>query len=75
MADSFREGFEVGAMLLTYIGLINTAFKYKDAERRDYSHHQQELECLLKQHNEEIKLTKETYMQNMIVDMVNSLQY
>ena len=74
MADTIRDSFEAGAMLLAYIGLINTAFISKDAEKRDYSHHQKELECLLKQHNEEIKLTKETYMQNMIVDMERHFQ-
>ena len=62
-------------MLLAYIGLMNTSLKYKDTETRDYKQHNEELNSLLLQHNEEVKLTQETYMQNMIVDMVYYYYY
>jgi len=68
--NNYRDSFEAGVMLLAYIGLMNTSLKYKDTETRDYKQHNEELNSLLLQHNEEVKLTQETYMQNMIVDMV-----
>jgi len=72
--SKYRECYEIGTTVLTCLTLLQTALIHNATEEREYKHHREELENILLQHNKEIKLSKETYMKNMFVDMERHFQ-